>query len=218
MVKVLAHDLDSIFGGPVTSTWGVAQREAKLQGVCGDSYVCLEDGDRRLWAVVDGAGHGGRAHQAATEAAEFIRANGFATGPGRLLSRLHERLKTSVGAAVSILRLDQKTGRLDFAGVGNVTLRTAGPSEIHPATSPGLLGRTMKRVNVFSFTARPGDLLVLISDGIDSGFPIVRYATLPPSEAATKIVADWHDRSDDGTCLVVRVGEAEPEPEPESES
>lgn len=192
----------------VRSTWGAAQKNAKRELVCGDAYVTAEQDGRALWSIVDGAGHGRGAHEVAEEAAEVIRTLAFHQPLDRILTDLHRRLKGRRGAAVSLLRLDVPSGHLEFAGVGNVEMRSHGPTRIHPVPSPGILGRALRRVKIFTYQVQVGDFIAMYSDGISSRFSLNGYAALPPEEAARKILENHHKPIDDGTCIVIKISES----------
>jgi len=189
----------------VDATWAIAQKTAKRESVCGDAYVVAQANGRLLWSIVDGAGHGVRANRVAEDAADQIRTLAFAASLEDILTRIHHRLRGHRGAAVSLLRLDRGLSLVEFAGVGNVELRSCGPSRIRPATVPGILGRALRRVKTFSYEVTTGDFLVMFSDGISSRLSIKRYAHFHPDEAAGKIMEEHHKTIDDGTCIVIRL-------------
>jgi serine phosphatase RsbU (regulator of sigma subunit) len=191
----------------VHSAWGVAQKNARREIVCGDAFVTAEQDGRVLWSIVDGAGHGRRAHEVAEEAAGVIRTLAFHHPLERILTDLHRHLRGRRGAAVSLLRLDGSSCHLEFAGVGNVEMRSHGPTRIHPVPSPGILGRALRRVKLFTYQVQVGDFIAMYSDGISSRFSLNGYAALAPEEAARKILENHHKPIDDGTCIVVKISE-----------
>jgi negative regulator of sigma-B (phosphoserine phosphatase) len=188
--------------------WGVAQKNARREVVCGDAYVMAERGDECLWAVIDGAGHGRGAHVVAAEAAALIRTHAFERALEEMIRQIHEMLRGRRGVAVSLLRLRLADARLEFVGVGNVELRSHGPTGINPVPVAGILGRALRRLKRYTYTVQPGDFLALFSDGISSRFSIDRYAMLPAAQAAQRIVTEQHKPIDDGTCVALRVIES----------
>lgn len=191
----------------IEATWGVAQKNARSERVCGDAYVAAEHNGTTLWSIIDGAGHGPRAHAVAEEAAGFIRSLAFQQEVDHILVALHRYLRGRRGAAVSLLKLDAETSRMEYAGVGNVEVRSHGPKRIQPVSTPGILGRALRRVKTFTYDVQPGIFIAMFSDGISSRFSVTGYAQLPPAEAAERILKDHHKAIDDGTCIVIRLTE-----------
>ena len=182
---------------------GAAQRPAVGETVCGDAYVMVERGARKLIAVVDGSGHGPLAAEAAHLFRDFVSLH--AAEPLELLFLgAHAALADTRGAAASILRVDESSGALEFAGIGNVHVVAQSASAIHPAPQPGILGRRFRHAKVLPFSVARGDTLVMFSDGISSRVQLAPYLHLDPDAMARAILAEHGASHDDATCVALR--------------
>ncbi len=188
-------------------TVGTAKRAAVNQTVCGDECAVALGAARSLVCVADGLGHGPDAHAAATVACSFAVEN--ARLPLETLLRQMDRaLAATRGAAVALVVLDVEEARVQFAGTGNVELRSVSRASIAPPSAPGIVGRGLRSVRVWDYALALDDLLVLTTDGISSRFELAAYAHLPPQELAGAILAAHHKTHDDACCVAVRVGGA----------
>jgi len=184
-------------------SFGKAQRPHVNETVCGDS-TWIGEGERPLIAVVDGLGHGPLAAEASRAFARFV-SNHVEEPLDLLLQDGGRAIAHTRGVAASLVRLDPQAGRMWFAGVGNVELRSAGPSRIAPVTHPGILGRPLRRPpRVFEATIAAGDLLVIFSDGISSRLDAKRLDGIAPQEAAQMVLREHGKDHDDATVVVVR--------------
>ncbi|MER7515514.1 SpoIIE family protein phosphatase [Streptomyces sp. NPDC126499] len=135
----------------------------------GDACTAVRSGSRITLMLADGLGHGSKAAQASTAAVEALRRSPDLL-PAEILRRLHTALRTTRGAAVGVAQLDEDTGRLSFAGVGNIgaRLRTADGWQ-HLVSHPGIVGAHFPAtVPVRGAAWGPDRLLVLHSDGLPS--------------------------------------------------
>ncbi len=183
---------------------GSAQRPAAGEIVCGDAcaVVALEHGT--LLCVADGLGHGPSAKEAADAACDHVRAH--AGDPFEVLLRGVDRaLAGSRGAAVSLLSLEPAHERVIFAGVGNVELHAIARAHVSSPTSPGILGRGVRSVRVWQHLLADGDLFALTSDGVSTRFDLQSLAHLSPQAIADALVAGFHKKHDDASCMVARV-------------
>ena len=181
---------------------GAATRPKPGELVSGDTWASWPCEQGRVFAVIDGLGHGPHAAAAALTAKACIEEN-LGLGPGDMLRRCDEQMRGTRGAAITILSI-QSDGRMTHAGVGNVDLvsRTAQP--IRAVSSPGVVGGRSGRVRETAHSLRAGDLLVVYTDGISSRFSLQDYVALAPQEIAEALMADHGKDHDDATCLVIR--------------
>jgi anti-sigma regulatory factor (Ser/Thr protein kinase) len=185
--------------------------------VNGDSWAMLQAEDRELIFLADGLGHGQYAHEAATAAValfeRFARTEpGVAAWPlTAILEKMHPLLRSTRGAAVALAAIHRRTGRIDFAGVGNISSVLCLPDGRMSSmvSHNGTLGHQMPRVQVFQYQYVPGALLLMHSDGITTSWKLSSYPGLDqrsPAVVAGAIYRDaWRGR-DDATVLVARLG------------
>jgi negative regulator of sigma-B (phosphoserine phosphatase) len=187
---------------------GSAQRCLPGQTVCGDQHAIVRFPGGALVCLADGLGHGAEAYTAAETACQQAREH--AEEPiEALMRRLDSALAATRGAAVSLVTLRPADGRLRFAGVGNVELRSRSRARIDPPTMPGIVGHGLRAVRVWEYPLACGDLLVLMSDGISSRFDLDQLAHLDPQGLADTLLAHHHKSHDDACVVVVRVTAAQ---------
>lgn len=142
----------------------------------GDAWVWVRSGDRHTLMLADGLGHGPEAARASTAAVEAVLRRPH-LAPAEALRRLHEELGATRGAAVVVAQLDTRTGRLRFAGVGNIGARLREGDRWRSLLSrPGIVGHHRPgtvREDDLAWSA--GSVLILHTDGLPSSW-------VPPSD------------------------------------
>jgi hypothetical protein len=152
----------SVLAGGITASYAHAE-------LSGDAFGWVRSGTRVTLLLADGLGHGEKAAEASTAAvAELHR--GADLPPADLLRRLHTALRTTRGAAVGVAQLDEDSGELSFAGVGNIGARIRTGTGWQPFIShPGIVGAHFPATVPLRRAAwQPDSLLVLHSDGLPS--------------------------------------------------
>lgn len=179
--------------------------------VCGDSW-CKQDGNHRLTLMVaDGLGHGPLAAEASHAAAQiFIKVED--QSPSEMLAAMHAALRATRGAAISITRMDQAAGQIQFAGVGNVagTIVDANQSLRRMVSNNGTIGHIAKHMRSFIYPIGDAVLVVLASDGLGTAWRMDAYPGLSshhPTLIAGVLYRDFGRTRDDVTVLVCRVDE-----------
>jgi anti-sigma regulatory factor (Ser/Thr protein kinase) len=175
--------------------------------VCGDGYGWAGDATRTTLAILDGLGHGQGAADATQSALEVFYAHA-ALEPAALLSRMHDAMRATRGAAAAVVQLRADTQQLRFVGVGNCA------GSIHDLASErrpqsltshnGIVGANMLRVHEFSHTWPADGLLVLHTDGLSARWSFDNYPNLPsrhPSLIAGVLWRDFARQRDDVTVL-----------------
>jgi negative regulator of sigma-B (phosphoserine phosphatase) len=183
---------------------GSSSRPAVGQSVCGDVYVTAPSARGTMLCLADGLGHGPAAREAAEAVCRYALAH--VDEPLDVMLRGMDRALAGMrGAAVSVVTILSAARRMQFAGVGNVELRAAASARIAPPTTPGIVGHSMRRVRVWEYPLAPGDLLVLMSDGLTSRFELAPLAHMRPQELAEALVARYHKGHDDASCVAARI-------------
>jgi phosphoserine phosphatase RsbX len=157
--------------GPIE--WAANSRPRPGENVCGDLMIAVDvDGTAALIGVLDGLGHGTEAAEAASCGVDVLRA-ARAEPLDVLVQRCHRALSGTRGVAMTLARIDFRTDTLSWAGIGNVAadLVAKHPAGAEVRSSARLAGgivgyRIPEALTPQEVPIRPGDLLVIASDGI----------------------------------------------------
>lgn len=168
----------------------------------GDVAWVREDGDTTWLAVIDGTGHGPEAARAAELAVSYLGAQPRSTSIDGLVHGLHEHLRGTRGCAATVCCFER--GLLRGAGVGNVEMRVLG-TPVATLLTPGMLGHRVHRLRTFEASLRPGDRLLLWSDGISARAIHALPRGLAPEQAAGALMESGARPTDDATVLVADV-------------
>jgi negative regulator of sigma-B (phosphoserine phosphatase) len=188
---------------------GVAERALPGELRSGDRAVFAAYAGGALVAAIDGLGHGGGAADAAAVAAGVLVAHPD-DDPAHLIADCHRALSRTRGAVMTLAWFDLGEGRLSWTGVGNVEGRLvhAGAGVGFPTegalTKGGVVGYNLPSIRVTSAELRTGDVIVLATDGIDSGFAHAITAGGSAQDIADRILAQHGKQGDDALAVVVR--------------
>jgi negative regulator of sigma-B (phosphoserine phosphatase) len=194
---------------PARLELGIAERALPGERRSGDRAVLAAYDGGALVAAIDGLGHGADAADAADRAAEVMTAQPDEE-PGRMLQACHRALRRTRGAVMTIAWFDLIDGSLSWTGVGNVEGRlvhaAAGPNAPTEGalTKGGVVGYNLPSIRVTGTDLEEGDVMVLATDGIDSGFARAILAGGSAQEIADRILAAHGKESDDALVVVVR--------------
>jgi anti-sigma regulatory factor (Ser/Thr protein kinase) len=184
-------------------------RPCRGELVSGDAVSITRVEGHVLLAVVDGLGHGREANTAAKAVTRFLRKDGDADLT-HVMGRLNERLRGTVGAAVSLCTIDLESAAVRYLAVGNTVLRIEGERSRRIGAMAGTVGTRLAKTRVESAHLAPGEVLVIHTDGISDragleDYPQMRYQ--PVSAVAETIVSRYGKHHDDATVLVARINE-----------
>ena len=190
--------------------WGTAGRPLAGERTSGDrSYVRrLLDGGTLL-AVLDGAGHGAAAAEAA-EAGRAILERHAGLPLARLFRTCHDGLRGTRGVAMSAALLSAAGDQITWLGVGSVEAVVwrldprALPRREHLMLRGGLVGCQMPIPFEASQPLAPGDLVVLATDGVRGDYLPLLNGDDPPQRIAERILERHATGQDDALVLVAR--------------
>jgi negative regulator of sigma-B (phosphoserine phosphatase) len=172
----------------------------------GDGQLVVQRALRNLIAVMDGLGHGPEAHQATTAAIAVIAE--FPDASLRsLFEHCHGALRRTRGVVMTIASI-AADGQMEWMGVGNVeaiVVRSAAPSR-HEAivTRGGVVGYRLPSLHLGGTHLDAGDMLVMATDGIRSGFISSADPVLSPEIIASRILEEHCRGTDDALVVVAR--------------
>ena len=186
--------------------WAVAARPLAGHACSGDVAVVEAFEGGMLVAVIDGLGHGDAAAAVARIAEAALRQD---AGPSiaNCLRTCHAALRGTRGAVAGVVSLSAVDRVLRWGGVGDVQglLVRARPGTRHtmPMTG-GVLGDRLPRLRTGESPILPGDTLVLVSDGIGSGFAVDVFVAAPVRSIAVRLLERHGRVDDDAIALVAR--------------
>ena len=189
--------------------WGVASRCRRGEATSGDLAIVTWLPDGALVAAVDGLGHGSEAARAAEAAGKVVR-----EFPSRNLVRLvegcHTALADTRGAAISLAFVSLLRSTMTWVGVGNVEGRviSGDPSATRLKGSlelgRGVPGHELPRMRTATLDVRPGDVLLLATDGIGSAFADSLDISGSPQTISERIMSQYRRPTDDALVVSVR--------------
>lgn len=177
--------------------------------LCGDAWMTqpASDGEGVRVALIDGLGHGPDAAHAAMEAVRAIDDVGDAPSLTDVLQMVHERLRTTRGAAVAMAAIDRRTSTVQFAGVGNISgsiLSQEGTRSL--ASQNGTIGHEVRRFQQYTYEWPAGAGLIMHTDGVSARWRGENYPGMmshDPSIAAGLLHRDCARARDDATVVAV---------------
>ncbi len=177
--------------------------------VCGDSWAVDVKEGRPFFLVADGLGHGPDAARASRAAVASFLEQGPQQGLVELLRALHQEMRSTRGAAVSVAELTAQGSQLLYAGVGNVAAAVLSPEGViqRMVSMNGTLGHQASRMQQFTYGWSPGSSLLMYSDGMGTQWKLDAYPGLlsrHPSLVAGVLYRDYSRGRDDVTVLVAR--------------
>jgi serine phosphatase RsbU (regulator of sigma subunit) len=190
--------------------WAVAGSALPGQDVSGDYWVAADRGGTGLLGVIDGLGHGADAAVAARRAAKVLMEN-LAEPLDALLVLCHHALSETRGAAITLAAIDPEEESLTWLGVGNVAamvVRAAPGGPVTVAGAPlrgGIVGFQLPSfLRPEPVKIRPGDLVIMGTDGLTAGFDEGITLGYTIVEVAQGILSRCAKGTDDALVLVTR--------------
>jgi phosphoserine phosphatase RsbX len=195
-------------------TAGTFVRAIAGESVSGDACIVEACACGVVVAAVDGLGHGPAAALAPNAFVECVRA-GLDASLVELFATANRALRKTRGAVGVVARFDEAAGSVEIAGLGNVTALLSNGSfrPKHIVLPAGVVGGTLRSIRPQVLDFFPGDVLLLHTDGVQSGFDWARLRCLSPEDVARAIVTNHGRETDDAGCLVV-VGTTSMAPRP----
>lgn len=191
--------------------FGVAASALPGQALSGDRHAISFFASGVLVGVVDGLGHGRMAAHAAEIAARTLSLNA-GESVMNLLKRCHDCLRFTRGVVMAVASFDLPGATMTWLGVGNVQgvlLRAdlaTNPRREFLLQRAGVVGATFDRPSAAIVPVTPNDVLILATDGINSGFASAAPFALTCQQAAERILEHYRKSTDDALVLVARCG------------
>ena len=177
------------------------------ESLCGDAWSCSDSEGSYAIIVADGLGHGKEAAAAADKAIEIFEEQS-ALSPQLLLQMIHGALKSTRGAAVFVLHLGTREGKIVCSGIGNISSAIIkGDVSKSFVTLNGTIGHQAHRFQEFVYDWAAGSFLIFHSDGLQTKWKLNTYPGLQmrhSSLVAGVLYRDFRRERDDVTVLAMR--------------
>jgi negative regulator of sigma-B (phosphoserine phosphatase) len=195
--------------GPIE--WAAKSRPRPGENVSGDRLIAVDvNGTGALIGVLDGLGHGAEAAEAANCGVDVLR-KACAEPLDVMVQRCHRALAGTRGAAMTLARIDFRADMLSWIGIGNVAadLVAKHPAGVEVRSSARLIGgivgyRVPETLAPQEVPIRPGDLLVIASDGIVEDYLDDIDFAAPALAIADQILHSHAKDNDDALVLAAR--------------
>jgi hypothetical protein len=179
-------------------------RPIPTESVSGDAWQVDWSPDGCRIAVIDGLGHGPEAFAVATLAVQTLRSIPNAD-PIDALRACHDALRSSRGAAITVVTIDPSRMMVNHAGVGNVDVHVRiGDTFKRLMPHRGIVGVRWPRVSAVQTELSAGWRLIMHTDGIGSRF--APSEAIPNESQGLRLFLDralttWARGTDDATIL-----------------
>jgi phosphoserine phosphatase RsbX len=171
----------------------------------GDAAVVRDVPGATLVAAIDGLGHGPDAAGAARAVVAVLERTG-AEPLQTVVQRCHAAATETRGAALTVASFDAERPRMWWLAVGNVAgvlVRGAG-ARSSVVSRPGIVGASLPALHPSEIALEDGDLLVLATDGLATGFAKEALHGEPPQALAERLLARFATGGDDALVVVAR--------------
>src|SRR5829696_843153 len=198
---------DVVENWPAALDRGMAGAPFEGESRSGDLAVFVPTARGALVCLIDGLGHGPEAADAAEACGDVVHQHAEA-GAQELLQACHEALVDTRGVVMTAAWFDLENETLSWAGVGNVDARLvrSGPElrEEVALVFGGVLGYRMPRVRLATMSLERGDLLVMLTDGIEGAISPALAGGGAAQTLAKRIFEQHGKGTDDALVVVVR--------------
>ena len=192
---------------PAALDVGVAGAAIDGQTRSGDVAVFVPVARGGLACLIDGLGHGPDAADAAERCADVVRAHAGDSAHD-LLAACHAALLDTRGVVLTVAWFDLERGEIAWTGVGNVDARLvhSGPElrEDVALVFGGVVGYRLPKIRLATMPLTRGDVLVMITDGIEGAISPA-LAGAGTAQALADRIFEMHGKgTDDALAVVVR--------------
>ena len=178
---------------------------AEPTGLCGDVGLVRQADGRPLLALIDGLGHGPKAHEVAESARAEIERQDSDMPVDELMQVLIDRFRGGRGFVAALCRIDIRAGELEFCGIGNINALLFSQGHRMLPSGQGIVGQYSARPRVQRFGFSAGAVVLLHTDGISSRLRFEDFEEIlagTAQESADRMV-ERHGRDDDDAAVVI---------------
>ncbi|MES9991268.1 MAG: ATP-binding protein [Candidatus Thiodiazotropha sp.] len=186
---------------------GVVSYPKHGEVVNGDRYLIKDyEGDKLLIAIIDGSGHGEKAHIASSMVLKIVEQN-YKVPIENILIKAHEALcgrEKLTCAEMAIARITDST--IEYGSLGNVSGAILSDPKLSFKINNGRIGMTLPDTLQINRYHRPDEFtLVLHSDGISHTLNLEELCSDSTAQnIAESLFNQFASPSDDATIIVLR--------------
>lgn len=187
--------------------FGIATRPHYKMSVNGDGFVIKRWEKSGLAAVIDGLGHGAHAHRASQTARQYIETH-YEQPLFDIFRGVGCVCRSTRGVVMAIAQFDCCHNRLSYASLGNVEgYLISLPKPMHLMARRGIIGVSPRIPAISESQWKPGDMLIIYTDGLSAHWHWSEFSKLDKKSAATiakHLMDKLGKQEDDATIVVVR--------------
>lgn len=175
----------------------------------GDDFIIKYEDDEVLVAVIDGLGHGPKAHLAAIRARHYIE-NHHRLSLKEIFLGTHLNCLGTRGVVMALAKFNwsQKMPTIEFCSVGNISVRVFGnETPINLITKRGVIGNNLGTLRISKEIWDPKSIMILHSDGIMSGWSfqnLISQLNVPAQEVSKYFMRNYARENDDATIVIIK--------------
>ncbi|HPF87339.1 MAG TPA: SpoIIE family protein phosphatase [Candidatus Limiplasma sp.] len=172
----------------------------------GDTARIYQAGEFCDLVLIDVLGHGAQARVVAQRAERYVDVH-HGEELLALLQGLHAHLLGTRGAVAACCRLHVPSGALQCSGIGNISVKVLRYKQETLITRDGVIGYHTIRPQIVETTLKPGDIVLMHSDGIRSTVNYIEQQSLLEKSAtgmANTIIKEYGTKTDDACCIVMK--------------
>jgi anti-sigma regulatory factor (Ser/Thr protein kinase) len=185
--------------------FGAASRSLSPAEPNGDCFILTRWEDRALVGVVDGLGHGLKAHKASQAARQYVERH-YEQSLERIFEGADRACRGTRGVVMALARFDWVAETVTYGTVGNINHKVEGPEDLSVIQRRGVVGKNSPGPRVVEDTWKPAYRLVMFSDGVGSHWSFADHEDAfddSASACAHTLLNRLGKGDDDATVLVV---------------
>jgi anti-sigma regulatory factor (Ser/Thr protein kinase) len=184
--------------------YGVIAVPLKGEAHSGDAWIVIPNESGIQIGMMDGLGHGPKAHDAAIQGINVAETS-LNLNLEMRMKTVHSRLKSTCGASAFLV--DVQGNKVDYCGIGNVRAIISSFEKTRTLLSQnGTAGSQIRTLRVSNETWTQG-FLIMHTQGLSGRGDLADFPGMTgrhPSIVAALLYRDFNRGSDDSTILVMR--------------
>jgi len=187
---------------------GIAKQALHCATHNGDQCGYWRVNDKIILCIADGLGHGEQAEIAALAAIGCVAIN-VDRSISEIFEFANEKIRRTRGVAMAIVVIDELSGCLEYAAVGNIRgLLQRRQKMLRLSNGYGIIGAGYKNLIIENHVIESGDLIILVTDGIREMISLEKYESDLLGDVhklSQQILRDWRHSRDDAAVLVFKM-------------